>query len=69
MKKKMTKVERQANAARQKLWREKRKALFRAVHGAPSAAAEAILALLGVDKARKLAKALEQKATKHDREL
>jgi hypothetical protein len=59
-----------SNAERQRRWRERRKSLFKALTGGSSAtAAAAIIAELGVDKARKVAKALEQKATKHDREL
>jgi hypothetical protein len=65
----MTRTRPLTNAERQRRWRDRRNALIEALTGAPATAAEAIVTMLGVDKARKLAKALEQKVTKHDREL
>jgi hypothetical protein len=50
------------NAQRQARWRDRRNALVKALTGSPATAAAAIVAEIGVDKARKVAKALEQKA-------
>ena len=60
----MTRTKPLTNAERQRRWRDRRNALIEALTGSPAKAAEAIVAMLGVDKARKVAKALEQKATK-----
>jgi hypothetical protein len=57
-----------SNAERQARWRDRRNALIGALTGSPAQTAAAIIAELGVDRARKVAKALEQRI-RHDREL
>lgn len=64
----MTRTRPLTNAERQRRWRDRRNALIEALTGSPATAAAAIIATLGIDKALKVAKALEQRI-RHDREL